>query len=392
MKQGNSKFTHYLFSAFALVLIGLSVACSDQEFSQKPPTLVNQAISAGKVDILFVVDNSGSMYVEQVKMANSFPQLLNGMQLNGLDFRIAITTTDVVSRNNPRKALGGLPSGALQDGNFIKFPDGSSFLDRNSSNIQGQFSQTIRRQETLDCEGASFQVANCPSSDERGIYAANLAVRRNQDNFFRSGSHVAFVFITDEDVRGNALNNPPNRPELQPEIGDYPETLIQSVYNDLGPSHTMSAHSVIVADNQCLQSQLYQINNENILARIGTFYISLSDPNYLQDPSQVRLSRLNPSVTLNSLAPGKLLNGTIGSICSQNFTSQLGSMLSVLVQDANKFVAQADLDCTPEKDTFKVESCPSGTNCSLNSDNKSMSFSPPLSPNQTASVSYLCYK
>ncbi len=386
MKQGKQEKS-YIIRVLALLALILQLGCSDTEFSQKPPNKIVQDISSSKVDIVFVVDNSGSMYVEQVKMANSFPQLLQGMQLSNLDFRIAIITTDVTSTLNPKKALAGLPMGALQDGQFIKFPDGKSFLDNTSSDIQNQFRSTIQRKETLDCEGGKFAIDKCPSSDERGIYSANLAVKRNQDNFFRPGSHIAFVFLTDEDVRGNALKNPANRPELQPQYGDYPESLITSVFKDLGASHTMSSHSIIVedvVDPNCLQKQLYQNNNEYILAQIGTFYRSLSDRN--------RLSRLNPSVTLDSYAPGKLLFGTVGSICAQDYTAQLGSMLNVLVQDANRFVAKTDLNCAPLKDTFKIESCPNGTICSLDSGEKSVSFFPPLSPDQSASLSYYCYK
>lgn len=383
MKQG-MKGTQLIFTLVVLVASSFLIGCSDTEFSQKPPSLVVQDVAASKVDILFVVDNSGSMYVEQVKMANAFPSLQQGMRLQGLDFRIAIITTDVVSANNPMKELGGLPAGALQNGEFIQFPDGKFFLDNQSANIQSQFKQTIQRKETLSCKDDIFIKAKCPSDDERGIYAANLALKKNKDGFFRPGSHIAFVFLTDEDERGNALNNPAHLPELQPVFGDYPESLIQTVMNDLGPSHTMSSHSVIVADQQCQSQQVYQLNNPYILARIGTFYRSLSDP--------TRLSRLNPSVNLNSYAPGKLLYGTVGSICATNYTNQLGSMLNVLVQDASKFVAKAELDCTPEEDTFKIESCPVGTRCTLSDDNKSVVFQPALSPNQSARVSYLCYK
>ena len=367
------------------LLIGISMlqltACSDPEFSQKPPELVVQSVSAGKVDILFVVDNSGSMYVEQVKMANSFPALLSGLELNDLDYRIAITTTDVVSSNNPRKSLGGLSAGALQDGNLIKFPNGKTFLDVNSQDIQSQFRSVIQRKETLDCEGDDFVASKCPSGDERGIYAANLAVKRNESDFFRSGSHIAIIFLTDEDVRGAGLSNPDR---FKPQTGDYPETLIESVFEDLGASHTLSSHSIVVNNETCRQSQLYQNGNENILARIGTFYMRLSNPN--------NMSWLNNSKTLGQMAKNKLLFGTVGSICSSNYTSQVGSILNILVQDANKYVAKVDLDCTPEADTFNVESCPSGTTCRLNDDGKSVSFYPSLSPNQTARISYLCYK
>lgn len=374
---------------FGLIIILINlVGCAENEFSQKPPLQITQEVYAGKVDILFVVDNSGSMYTEQVKMASSFPNLLGGMKANQLDYRIGIITTDVVSRSgkvNPEKELAGLAKGALQDGRLIKFPDGNSFLDSSSANIQSQFTRTIKRQETLDCERANYRPEYCPSDDERGIYAAKLAVKRNENKFFRSGSHIAFVFLSDEDVRGQALANPQDRPELQPEKNhDYPEALISAVYSDLGKSHTMSSHAVIVADSACESSQMRQDNNPYILAHIGYFYRSLTGP--------WRNSRLDPSRLLGSYAPSKVLNGTLGSICADNYTSQLGNMVSVMAQDTKRNISKQDLDCTPEKDTFKADYCPNGTTCRLSSEEDSVVFSPALRPDQTAKVSYLCYK
>lgn len=380
MKKGRI-LTFSTLSHILLALLFQLTACSDNEFSQKPPDLVVQDISASKVDIVFIDDNSGSMYVEQVKMARSFPALRQGLELNGLDYRIAIITTDVVSADNPKKELNGLPAGALQDGRFIAFPDGNLFLDKNSRDIERQFRNTIQRKETLDCEDDNFDAAKCPSGDERGIYAANLAIRRNEADFFRPGSHIAFIFLTDEDVRGYALKNPD---KYKPLAGDYPETLVRSVYEILGPSHTMSSHAVVVQNETCRDAQLFQTNRPDILARIGTFYMSLSDPN--------STSRRDNSKQLKDYAPGKLLKGTVGSICASNYTAQIGSILKILKQDADKYVSRADLDCEPLDDTFKVEKCPSGVKCSLAKNNLAVTFSPKLNPNQSARVSYLCYK
>lgn len=378
------------FNCNKIILIGFIVfqlvGCSDPEFSQKPPNLITQSTDPGKVDILFIVDNSGSMYVEQVKMANSFPAFLSGLEINDLDYRIAITTTDVSSSNNPKKVLGGLTLGALQDGRLIKFPNGQLFLDSKSENIENQFRATIQRNETLNCEGGRFEVDKCPSSDERGIYAANLAVKRNESGFFRSGSHIVFIFLSDEDVRGAGLSNPER---IKPQLGDYPETLIDTVLTDLGPSHTISSHSVVVESESCRQSQLYQNNNENILARIGYFYMRLSTPS---NPTVLTEFRSKGISSIGQLANGKLLQGTVGSICSSNYTSQIGSILNVLVQDSRKMVSKIDLDCKPEADTFKVEKCPRNVSCELNKEQTSVLFNPPLNPNQTSSVSYLCYQ
>ncbi len=47
------------------------------------------------VDILFVIDNSGSMAEEQARLARNFPTFIAALDKMGADYRIGITTTDV---------------------------------------------------------------------------------------------------------------------------------------------------------------------------------------------------------------------------------------------------------------------------------------------------------
>ncbi|MCB0412333.1 MAG: hypothetical protein KDD22_07395, partial [Bdellovibrionales bacterium] len=193
----------------------------------------NYSFRVGQVDMLFVVDNSASMYVEQKKIANQFPNFLD--QLRDLDYHIAIITTDVTS--------GG--------GKFLSFPNGESFLSNpefNSSvhnkNIQ-HFQETIERPETLKCDNNG----SCPSSDERGIKAANMAFQRSENgSFFRAGAHLAIVFISDEDVRSVApgvatakINRPLNKDLYdsvfyKPEAQDLPDSLVKNFASLFDPT------------------------------------------------------------------------------------------------------------------------------------------------------------
>ena len=362
---------------FLYLSLFLAVGCSDIEFRKRPAQKIDQRVNAKMVDILFVVDNSGSMYVEQTKMAQAFPDLVNGLKINNLNYRIGITTTDVISRNNPRKALAGLAPGALQHGRLIKFQDGNIFLDKYSKDIESQFRKTIQRKETLDCEKKNFKESLCPSGDERGIYAATLAVKRNEKRFFRPGSHISVVFLTDEDERGTGFNNTRYRPQT----GDYPSTLVKSIYNDLGPSHTMSFHSVVVLNSVCKQSQLYQVGNEFIYAHIGTFYKQLTYP----DNTSWLLGG-----KLKDLASGKMLQGTQGSICAPNYTRQVGSILGMLVQHLSHHTPRVDLNCRPDKGSFRFKSCPAGVTCHLSHNKRFVTFTPPLSPDQEVEMEYMC--
>lgn len=63
------------------------------------------------VDILFVIDNSGSMAEEQARLARNFPTFISALDGMGADYRIGITTTDVA---HPGCQAGATPeNGAL---------------------------------------------------------------------------------------------------------------------------------------------------------------------------------------------------------------------------------------------------------------------------------------
>jgi hypothetical protein len=49
---------------------------------------------AEKLDILVVIDNSGSMGEEQTSLTGAFPSLIHGLDQAGVDWRLAVTTTD----------------------------------------------------------------------------------------------------------------------------------------------------------------------------------------------------------------------------------------------------------------------------------------------------------
>ena len=57
-------------------------------------------------DLLFVVDNSGSMSEEQENLARSFDTFIHWLTQENVDFHIAITTTDV--ETNRGELLGPL--------------------------------------------------------------------------------------------------------------------------------------------------------------------------------------------------------------------------------------------------------------------------------------------
>ena len=81
-------------------------------FSHTPPTT---EILTSAVDILFVVDNSGSMAGEQTALANNFSTFIDNFLTEDIDFKIGILTSgvDLYTReacDNNRDTTGGLTS------------------------------------------------------------------------------------------------------------------------------------------------------------------------------------------------------------------------------------------------------------------------------------------
>lgn len=155
---------------------------------------INQKVTVDnykKVDVLFVIDNSGSMAYEQQSMGQRTSQFISILQ--GLDYQIAVTTTDP----------GNV---ALGDGRLIPITggDGRKVIDSSISATAAQnlLSRTLQRPET----GSGY---------EQGIRAVYRAVERFAQNendlrsFLRSDAQLSVVLISDEDESANTTKNDP---------------------------------------------------------------------------------------------------------------------------------------------------------------------------------------
>lgn len=279
-------------------------------------------IGGGMVDILFVDDNSGSMSFEQNKIAARFPTFLQKIDDRMLDYRIGITTTDISGINNPPRSIN--QNGALQDGRLIAFSNNLKFLEPNTADKSNLFLSTIKRPETLQCEqyinnavasgvkqtSPQYQQGyyeNCPSGDERGVMAALLSVKKNQDSFIREKAHLAIVIISDENERSWGLTDSQNPYALTAE--DKPATLIDSV-KKLYPHKTLSVHSIVVKSNDvnCLNAQNAQMNGL-VKGQYGTVYEQLS------------------SAT----------KGVIGNVCDSDYGKQMGTIGAAVVKQVEYF-------------------------------------------------------
>jgi hypothetical protein len=181
-----------------------------------------------KVDILVVIDNSGSMDYEQKSMASRVRNMLS--VLRGFDYRIAVTTTDP----RPTFTSGGVRY--YGDGDLIPIwgLNNQLWIDSsmNESVAQEALGRTIQRPET-------------GSGSEQGIRSAYRFVEKATApgqtlNFFRSGANFATLIISDEDESANTDKNDPIK-------------FLELVSSRFSNQKAFSWHSIITrpGDTQC---------------------------------------------------------------------------------------------------------------------------------------------
>lgn len=243
--------------------------------------------AASKIDVLWVIDNSGSMAARQENLARNFQSFITEFSRNSIDYRIAVTTTDIFK----------------EAGRFVGSP---KVLNNSTPNVSTAFANNIRvgtngspyevgleaARMSLDLqkEANAAQVAQCKQAcptDGRAVCQAKCDTS-TEFPFLRRDAYLYLIFVTDEEDRSSQDVRYFYR---------YFET-VKNVGND-----GMVTTAAIMGDtpsNACG-------------ATPGTRYKALSD----------------------------LTGGEVGSICDGNFSATLGKLARNAVGLKRKFVLQS---------------------------------------------------
>lgn len=150
---------------------------------QISPTVTDtfSQVPTPQADVLFVVDNSGSMSEEQSSLSANLSQFLSYAQANSIDYHIAVTTTDI--RSN---AEGGrFVSGSLGQVNGTP-----RIITPQTPNGLNLFQQFVNQGTNGD-------------GTERGLEAAYLAlsdplINTHNAGFLRTDAALAIIIVSDE--------------------------------------------------------------------------------------------------------------------------------------------------------------------------------------------------
>jgi hypothetical protein len=382
-------------------VIGATIACSPTKFSEAPSDLCvdsqqscvtqngftsitqNFKVGAGKVDILFVDDNSASMSAIQTKLAAKFAGFVEALDRKEIDYQIGITTTDI---------------SLAQSEGLVTFPNGQKVLKKSDSNRVSLFNGTIVRTETGNCErfikfvhsnptaypgfdASDYYNQNyskyCPSGDERGIYAAHEVLSKNVASLVRSDANLNVIVISNEDVRsGLYLNN--NAFALDEK--DKASNLIQMI-NTKYPTKYWEFNSIITKDATCAiqqQQSFVSSNGQPIRSSNGNYIIN---SNIGQQYAAVS-SSASQDVDGNVAPRGQNLN-----ICSNDYTAYFAN-IAAKISDSARLLT---LKCKPTETPIVTDANGVQSSIPYSWDGNSQIIFKRGSEGVQIKVSYKCY-
>lgn len=180
------------------------LACGTQKLQHTLPPNVHEdtyeQTSASAVDVLWVIDNSGSMAPRQANLARNFNSFMDLFTRGSVDYRLAVTTTDVFLQKgnfvgSPAIITPQTPDPIDTFGSNVQVGVGGSTYSPGFEPAQMAISRQLSQNATLGQEMVQCQNA-CSGGDMTCVQgcASQFAVP-----FLRPGAYLEVVVVTDQD-------------------------------------------------------------------------------------------------------------------------------------------------------------------------------------------------
>jgi len=295
---------------FVLVISGcgqgspsFSIVPGGDTFKQNAASFNNQ------LDILWVVDNSGSMGPLQTNMVNNFNSFIQSFETKGYDYRMAVTTTDAFLADSK---LNGYNSAYA---NWSLFRDGANgqhsgvfIITPSTPNLNNTFVTNATQGANGDGDERAFSSLRQSMNDVR-----NPA-------FLRSTSYFAIIILSDEDdfsseqrVDGSwtlQTNNPNYVPDHDysyanlDTVASY-ENYLDGLTTSTGATRRWNVSAITVMDNTCLQNHV----NQSPSTVIGQRYMQMANDT----------------------------QGILGSVCDTSYSTSLNNIASQIATLSTQF-------------------------------------------------------
>ncbi|MCB0351806.1 MAG: hypothetical protein KDD38_11525 [Bdellovibrionales bacterium] len=301
------------FSILSLALV--SVGCGkdssfslldDQDTFQQSDSTVNS-----KVDILWVIDNSGSMETSQNNVISNLNSFIQDFSSKNLDFKMAVTTTDAyrvqyTGNSNCSKFRDGIRNSSCNTVNGRPY-SGIPVMDSLTANLQSVF---LINASLTDSNANIYG-----SGDERAFQSMKAALDENLNSgFLRTDSFLSVIIVSDEEdfsQNGSSLNENYNNPGLHT-VQSYVNYL-DNLTSSTPTNRRYNVNAMAIFDETCRAS----LNSTFTGRKIGLRYASLVD-------------------SVNTAHPSSETQGLKTSLCG-NFAQDLNLIASNILTLANRF-------------------------------------------------------
>jgi hypothetical protein len=166
-----------------------------------------------KTDLLFVIDNSGSMSEEQEAIATELPAFLEELKRGGgvaQDFRVGVITTSVYRRaffNNQEEYIEFAEAGRLRpvpgsDGQ----PTAERFLEASDPELLEKFGRLVRQGTEGSGQETPFEAARLAVTPP---LATQPPSEGGNGGFLRDGAKLLVVVVSDEEDCSSTERPPP---------------------------------------------------------------------------------------------------------------------------------------------------------------------------------------
>lgn len=297
-----------------LVLLLLQVSCNDRLLTQYEVQKTFTQTAIKPIDVLLVVDNSLSMKEENPQVQAGASQLVNALVNSNANLHLGVITMNIEKQ---------LTSGVLDQAGLLQAPSGvPSYQETDSmdgatiiSNFQQvldyvQFNQNVGTDETAT-PNSNVNGKGC----EAGLEAARLATQPGRNpGFLREGSHLAIIFMTDED---EASINP--QPDDDCPAVNSSERVFAQPFSTV--SQYLNYFDELTIGNYSMHGILTLPNGAN----------PCTSP---QEVSNTFVEAIEPT------------HGFTASICTADFTDFLDDLGLSIAALANKFIVRIPIDAT----------------------------------------------
>lgn len=154
-----------------------------------------------KLDVLWIIDNSGSMSTSQSKLTSNFSSFISRFKQKQYDFNMAVNGTD---------AWQGL---------FVFDPDQSANkllrdgadCEKGNTVVHTHSQQFVLNNETVDIQNVFIQNATlsiCGTGNERALQSIEATLDEvKNEGFRRPGAYLAIIIVADEDDLSSILKD-----------------------------------------------------------------------------------------------------------------------------------------------------------------------------------------